>query len=81
MSESASSEKELIRQFRNGDPEALRVLIDAGTVRVRERLERRLPAWLSRRVSVSDLVQEACLTAFERREEFTGQKAERRPAV
>jgi RNA polymerase sigma-70 factor (ECF subfamily) len=63
-------ESELIRRFRDGDEEAFRVLFDRCRKDLEARVERRLAKALKRRLSVSDFIQEARITAFTRRAEL-----------
>ena len=60
-------ESELIRRFKTGDEEALRVLLDRCQCDVQARVERVMSNALQRRVSVADMLQEARIVAFKRR--------------
>ena len=72
MTAPESHAEDLVERFRKGDPEAFRVLCEAQTRLLRARIGRRLPTILRRRVSVSDVLQEALTVAFERRGDFEG---------
>lgn len=63
-------EEELVRCFRAGDGEALCALFDRHEGLLRRRIERLLPRYLRRRQSISDVLQESRIVAFERREDF-----------
>ena len=61
---------ELLRRYRAGDGEALWELCRRVEPLLRRRVEQRIPRRLRRRVSVADILQEARLAAFERRDAF-----------
>ncbi|MHC4732784.1 MAG: RNA polymerase sigma factor [Planctomycetota bacterium] len=63
-------EEELICRFRSGDGEALCALFDRHEGLLRQRIDRLLPPYLRRRQSISDVLQESRIVAFERREDF-----------
>ena len=63
-------EHTLIRGFRGGDEEAFRRLFERQEDRLRARIQRRLPAPVQRRISVSDVLQETRIIAFDRRAAF-----------
>jgi len=63
-------EEELVRRFRNGDGEALCALFDRYEGLLRRRIDRLLPQYLRRRHSISDVIQESRVVAFERRGDF-----------
>ncbi len=65
-----SDEADLVARFRAGDRDAFRHLVERHERILRMRLASRLPSFLRRRVSVSDVVQETCLVAYERRRDF-----------
>ncbi len=65
-----TDEKELVRRFRAGDEEAFRILLERHADALRARASRWLGAGVRRRLSVSDLLQEASLVAFRRRQDF-----------
>jgi RNA polymerase sigma-70 factor (ECF subfamily) len=64
------SDKELIRRFRAGDGDALRVLFERHEDILQARIRRRFPPHLHRKVSVSDVLQETRIVAYQRREDF-----------
>ena len=66
----SSDERDLLSRFRAGDEEALRRLLDRDGAALRAHIERCLPAYLRRRVSTSDIVQEAGIVAFRRCGDF-----------
>jgi RNA polymerase sigma-70 factor (ECF subfamily) len=57
---------EIVRRAQGGDAEAQRVLFEQFAPGLRARIQRRLPAAVRRKVSASDVIQEAWLTAFQR---------------
>ena len=61
---------DLVARFQAGDREALRELLARHQRIVQTRLAGRMPDRLRRRMSVADVVQEACLVAYDRREDF-----------
>ena len=63
-------EEELIRRFRRGDGDALCALFERHEGLLRARIERWLPKHVQRRVSVSDILQESRIVAFERHLDF-----------
>ena len=60
------SDETLVRRMREGEPDALRVLTERHAARLQARIRRRLFAGLSRKVAVSDILQEANIVAAER---------------
>jgi RNA polymerase sigma-70 factor (ECF subfamily) len=70
MVEDARDEEELIRRYREGDGEALEALFLRHRGILVRRIERWLPRHVRRRVSVSDVLQESRIAAFERRLDF-----------
>ncbi|MHC4932514.1 MAG: sigma-70 family RNA polymerase sigma factor [Planctomycetota bacterium] len=66
----AESDQDLVLRVRNGDEEAFRVLFDRHLGALRERLGRWLPTRLQRKVSESDVLQEARLVAYQRLSDF-----------
>jgi RNA polymerase sigma-70 factor (subfamily 1) len=65
------AQEALIRRFQDGDPEAFHTLFEEYVALLQARIARKLPTRLQRRVSVSDVLQEARIAAFERRQDFT----------
>jgi RNA polymerase sigma-70 factor (subfamily 1) len=65
-----SDERELVDRYRHGDGAALEALLARFEEDLRRTAGKGLPKNLRRRVSVSDILQETRLTAFERRSEF-----------
>ena len=63
-------ERDLVERYRRGDGEALAALLARFEGDLQEAAARRLPAAVRQRISVSDILQETRLTAFERRGEF-----------
>lgn len=63
-------ELELLRRFRAGDEAAFRELLARHGNALSARIRRNLPRALSRRVAVSDVLQESCVVAYRRRETF-----------
>lgn len=61
---------DLVARFQAGDKEAFRELLERHQRIVQSRLAGRMPERLRRRMSVADVVQEACLVAYDRREAF-----------
>ena len=61
---------DLVARFQAGDREAFRELLERHQRIVQSRLAGRMPDRLRRRTSVADVVQEACLVAYDRREDF-----------
>jgi RNA polymerase sigma-70 factor (ECF subfamily) len=57
-------------RFRNGDEVAFRELVERFEDGLRPRIERQIPAGLKRRIAPSDVIQETCILAFARREDF-----------
>ncbi len=70
MTVDTERERELIRRFRAGDGDAFHALIQQHRTKLERRAERLLPDLLHRRLSVGDVVQEAMLIAYRRREDF-----------
>jgi RNA polymerase sigma-70 factor (ECF subfamily) len=68
--ETGQDETELIRRFQHGDEEAFHSLLAPCEAVLRARIERRIANILRRRLSVSDVLQETRLTAFQRRREL-----------
>lgn len=61
-------EAALLARFRDGDEEAFRVLLERyGTVLTRK-IRRQLPRGLRRRVTIADVLQDACLAAYQVRD-------------
>jgi len=60
----------LMERFRLGDEDAFRVLFGRCAGVLRARAGRRIPKDVLRRVSLADLLQEARIVAFQRREHF-----------
>ncbi len=67
---SGPTEDDLVRRARAGNPSALRRLFDHNAQDLRARVAARLPALARGKVSASDVVQEAYLTAFQQLAEF-----------
>ena len=67
---SPSSQADLIERFRAGDESAFRTLFERHERLLRARLAGRIPAHVRRRFSVADVLQETCIVAFRRREDF-----------
>ena len=65
----AGDDAELVRRFRAGDETAFRALHDRYGALLTERIDRRLPGRLRRKLAVSDVLQESLLAAHEAREE------------
>ena len=63
-------EAALLGRARAGDPDALRILFDRHRGALEARIRRFLPRAVQRKVSVSDVVQEARILAFARTAEF-----------
>jgi RNA polymerase sigma-70 factor (ECF subfamily) len=68
--EDRQTERELILGFKTGDENALRTLFERYQNDLQARVERLMSRALQRRVSVADVLQEARITAFERRTDF-----------
>jgi len=64
------SDEQLLRRGCDGDADAFRALFERHGASVRAHVHRELPAYLRRRLSVADLVQEVWATAVERSAEF-----------
>jgi RNA polymerase sigma-70 factor (ECF subfamily) len=64
------TDDDLIQAFRGGDEAALRRLFERYEKMVRGRVERRIPADLTRKFSVEDILQETWLTVFRRIGDF-----------
>ena len=60
----------LARKAKDGDPDAFRVLFERYATMVRGRIHRLLSPAIQRKVSISDVVQEACLVAAQRIDDF-----------
>jgi RNA polymerase sigma-70 factor (ECF subfamily) len=67
---SAAPPEEVVRRAQGGDADAQRQLFEHFGPRLRARVQRRMPALVRRKVSASDVVQEAWLTAFQRLDTF-----------
>ncbi len=65
-----ANDQELIARIKAGDEDAYRLLFERYADPLRKRVERWLPAAIQRKVSVSDVMQEARLTAFQRFSHF-----------
>jgi RNA polymerase sigma-70 factor (ECF subfamily) len=65
-----ADDEALIARIRDGDEAALRPLFSRYEARVRARVERRIPADLTRKFAVEDILQETYLTAFVRIGDF-----------
>ena len=65
-----ANDQELIARIKAGDEDAYRILFERYSGALRRRVERLLPRTIQRKVSVSDVMQEARLTAFERISHF-----------
>ena len=61
---------ELVRRTRAGDEHALQVLLDRHADRLRERIRRWLSPSTLRKISASDIQQDAYVVAYQRLEEF-----------
>jgi len=61
---------DLMERFRRGDEEAFRALFDRHLGILERSVGERFPGWLTRRIDVSDVIQETRLVAFARREAF-----------
>ena len=70
MNSDATDEAQLARSFREGDEEALRLLFQRHAGALQARANRWLGARVRRRLSAADLLQEAWLVAFQRRQDF-----------
>jgi RNA polymerase sigma-70 factor (subfamily 1) len=68
--EERQDESDLIRRFKAGDEKALRILLDGCKDVVQARAYHLMSRAVRRRVSVADVLQEARITAFERRHEL-----------
>ncbi len=68
-------EAALLARFRDGDEQAFRVLLERyGTVLTRK-IRRQLPRGLRRRVTIADVLQDACLAAYQVRDRLeTGRR-------
>jgi len=66
----SGSEAALLKAARNGDESAFRILFDRHAAELQGRARRAIPASLRRRLSESDVVQDAFLVAFRRLGEF-----------
>jgi RNA polymerase sigma-70 factor (subfamily 1) len=64
-------ELELLRRFRDGEEDALRLLFERYAHALTGRVRRSLPARVRRRMAVSDVLQEAHIAAFKSRARFT----------
>jgi len=61
---------ELLRRFAEGDEAALERLVVKEGARLLPYIERRLPAWLRRRVGASDILQNTIVDLLDVREQF-----------
>jgi RNA polymerase sigma-70 factor (subfamily 1) len=68
--EGSEDERDLVERYRRGDGAALEALLARFDEDLQRAAERGLPRNLRQRVSVSDVLQETRLTAFERRADF-----------
>ena len=66
------AEERLIRKYREGDEDAFRLLFERNALLLRARIQRKLPRWVLRKMSISDVLQETSLVSFRRRGEFKG---------
>lgn len=66
----AASDETLFRQWRDGNPDALRILLDRYADPLRNRVGRDLPPYLHRKISVADLLQETRMVVVERASQF-----------
>jgi RNA polymerase sigma-70 factor (ECF subfamily) len=57
-------------RFRDGDEAAFQRLLDHHVDDLRSRVARQIPAGLQRRIAPSDVIQETCILAFARRDDF-----------
>ena len=64
------SDTELIRRFKAGDGDALKTLVGRCEDLLHARIRSRLPNHLRRKVSVSDVMQETLIVAYQRRGDF-----------
>ena len=60
----------LVVKFRGGDQEAFRTLLEQHQEALTARIRCCLPRSLHRKVAVSDVLQESCIVAFQRRGDF-----------
>jgi RNA polymerase sigma-70 factor (ECF subfamily) len=70
MHETPSEETDLIARFRAGDEAAFRTLFERHQRLLRAWLVGRIPPHVRRRFSAADVLQESCIVAFRRREDF-----------
>jgi RNA polymerase sigma-70 factor (ECF subfamily) len=63
-------DEDLVARFQAGDKAAFRELLERHQRIVQSRLAGRMPDRLRRRMSIADVVQEAALVAYDRREDF-----------
>jgi len=70
MSGDSNKSDELLRRFKEGDPEAFGELTEPHVPALEVRAGQRLCSAMRKKVSVSDIVQEARMIAFERRADF-----------
>jgi RNA polymerase sigma-70 factor (ECF subfamily) len=68
--EDRQNESDLIRRFKNGDEKAFRALFEGCQGIAQIRAARLMSKAIQRRISVADVVQEARVTAFERRQDL-----------
>jgi RNA polymerase sigma-70 factor (ECF subfamily) len=66
----------LIRRFREGDEEAFRELLERYGDVVAHRIQRMLPRAMRRRVTVQDVLQDACLAAYQHRDRFESEEVD-----
>jgi len=65
-----NEERALVEQYQHGDEDALRALFERHNAALQGWLLKRLPGYLSRRVSVADVLQEVRIVAYRRRADF-----------
>ncbi len=64
------SEEELVRRFREGDDSALQLLLERNADTLQDSVLKRMPAYLKRRLAVSDVIQETHIAVLGSRREF-----------
>ena len=65
---------DLIRRFRGGDEEAFRELLERYGDTLTRRIRRSLPRGMQRRVTIQDVLQDACLAAYQHRDRFDSEE-------
>ena len=70
MGSSGEPDVALLERIRAGDEDAFRALMERHLPELSARIDRWLPARVRRKVSVSDVLQEAQIVAFRRLPEF-----------